>query len=160
MAEEHEDRPSLDAVYSALAARRSQFDNLLWQAPVLSLTAQAFLMTTALGGGVTRYARTVACVLSIVVALLSIQILTRHRQAEVTDAHWLADLERAGNPTLQVHGTEWRKRRNTTSPDAGVFNPFARLPGYFTWAAGMSLFGVASLLTLVIEWVRPDLLQP
>jgi hypothetical protein len=32
-----------DQVYQAVAARRLQWDNLVWQVPVLSLTAQAFL---------------------------------------------------------------------------------------------------------------------
>lgn len=101
--------PSPDAIYAALAARRNQFDNLLWQAPVLSLTAQAFLMTVALGSPVPLYARSVACLLSIVVAFLSVQILTRHRQAEITDAHWLRDLEARADTQHRIHGPEWQK---------------------------------------------------
>lgn len=151
--------PSPDAVYAALASRRTQFDNLLWQAPVLSLTAQAFLMTIALGGDVSRYARTVGCVLSIVVAFLSVQILTRHRQAEITDAHWLRDLESDLPVHYRVHGPAWADRRNSTSPNVGVFDWFSRLPGYYTWAVGLSVFGLASLTTLVIEWTYPALLR-
>ncbi|HEY5528720.1 MAG TPA: hypothetical protein VIL51_04625 [Thermoleophilia bacterium] len=150
--------PSADAIYGALAARRTQFDNLLWQAPVLSLTAQAFLMTVALGSGVPLYSRTVACLLSIIVAFLSVHILTRHRQAEITDAHWLRDLEKRAAVEYRVHGPGWQKRRNATSPEAGPFNWFARLPGYYTWAIGLSLFGVASLVTLILAWVGPSLL--
>lgn len=37
--------------YAALAERRLQWDSLLWQVPVLSLTAQAFLFTIALSPG-------------------------------------------------------------------------------------------------------------
>ncbi|MER6612681.1 hypothetical protein [Streptomyces xantholiticus] len=36
-------------VYQAVAARRMQWDALLWQVPALSLTAQAFLFTITLG---------------------------------------------------------------------------------------------------------------
>lgn len=150
--------PSPDAIYAALAARRSQFDNLLWQAPVLSLTAQAFLMTVALGAAVPLYSRSVACLLSIVVAFLSVQILTRHRQAEITDAHWLRDLEAGADTQYRVHGPNWQQRRNATSPEVGPFSWFARLPGYYTWAVGLSLFGVASLVTLVLAWTWPVLL--
>lgn len=152
--------PSRDVIYEALAARRTQFDNLLWQAPVLSLTAQAFLMTTALGSDVSRYARTVSCLLSILVSFLSVQILTRHRQAEITDAHWLRDLEMGADEGYHVHGPGWQARRNQTSPNVGKFELFARLPGYYTWAVGLSLFGVASFVTLIIEWAHPGWLLP
>lgn len=36
--------------YEMLAARRNQQDSILWQAPALALTAQAFLLTIALAG--------------------------------------------------------------------------------------------------------------
>jgi hypothetical protein len=36
--------------YEMLAERRNQQDFMLWQAPALALTAQAFLLTIALGG--------------------------------------------------------------------------------------------------------------
>lgn len=151
--------PSPDAIYAALAARRTQFDILLWQAPVLSLTAQAFLMTVALGSGVPLYSRTIACLLSVVVSFLTVQILTRHRQAEVTDAHWLRDLEKGAAAEYQVHGPGWQARRNATSPEVGPFNWFAKLPGYYTWAIGLSLFGVASMATLILAWVCPGMLR-
>lgn len=150
--------PSPDAVYAALAARRNQFDNLLWQAPVLSLTAQAFLMTVALGSSVPLYPRSVACLLSVVVAFLSVQILTRHRQAEITDSHWLRDLETRADTQHRIHGPDWQKRRNATSPEVGPFSWLAGLPGYYTWAIGLSLFGVASLVTLILAWTWPNLL--
>jgi hypothetical protein len=150
--------PSTDAIYSALATRRTQFDNLLWQAPVLSLSAQAFLMTIALGQNVAIYPRTVACLLSMIVAFLSVQLLTRHRQAEITDAHWLRDLEAKEPSQYQVHGPHWKERRNGTSPAAGIFNWLARLPAYYTWAVGLSLFGTASLGTLIVAWAWPSLL--
>lgn len=149
---------SLDAVYGALAARRTQFDNLLWQVPVLCLTAQAFLFTIALGGDTARFARTIACLLSMVTSFLTVQILTRHRQAEITDAHWLAELETTGRG-VSVHGTAWQARRNSESAHAGIFEPLRHLPGYMTWAWGLSLFGVAALVTLVVVWIAPSWLN-
>lgn len=147
--------PSIDAVYSAVAARRTAFDGLLWQAPVLSLTAQAFLFTIALGGDVSRFARIVASLLSIDVSVLTVQLLTRHRQAEVTDAHWLRDMEAGLPDAFRAHGPPWAERRNATPAYAGIFEPFRRLPGFFTWAIGLSLFGVAAVVTLVIAVVSP-----
>ena len=43
--------------YAIVAARRTQFDQLVWQVPVLSLTAQAFLFSIALSHDATRTAR-------------------------------------------------------------------------------------------------------
>ena len=43
--------------YDLLAARRTSYDEMMWQAPALSLTAQAFLFTIALGPGSTTAAR-------------------------------------------------------------------------------------------------------
>lgn len=115
-------------------------------------------MTVALGNGVPIYQRSIACLLSVVVAFLSVQILTRHRQAEITDAHWLRDLEKGAPHQYRVHGPGWQKRRNATSPEAGPFNWLANLTGYYTWAIGLSLFGVASLVTLFLAWVYPSTL--
>lgn len=148
--------PSIDAVYSAVAARRTPFDTLLWQAPVLSLTAQAFLLTIALGAGVSQYSRIVACLLSIMVSLLTVQLLTRHRQAEIMDGNLLRDMETNLPPLYRTHGPGWRVRRNATSADAGPFEPLRRLPGYYTWAVGLSGFGVTSFITLVICIISPN----
>src|SRR6266705_6760573 len=70
-------------VYAAVAARRTQFDNLVWQVPVLSITAQAFLFTIALGADNRPVSRVIACLLSMIVTFLTVQIFTRHRQAEI-----------------------------------------------------------------------------
>ena len=36
-------------IYKSLTERRITYDNLTWQTPALSLTAQAFLLTISLG---------------------------------------------------------------------------------------------------------------
>lgn len=146
-------------VYSAVAARRTQFDNLVWQVPALSITAQAFLFTISLGPDTRPVARVIACLLSLVATFLAIQLFTRQRQAEITDAHWLEEYE--GRHKLQpgAHGLHWQKLREQTSPQAGLFNSLAKLRGYPTWAAGLSMFGIASLAVLVISIGWPQLLE-
>jgi hypothetical protein len=37
------------AIYAALVTKRATYDLMLWQAPMISLTAQAFLLQIALG---------------------------------------------------------------------------------------------------------------
>lgn len=148
---------SLDAVYAAVAARRTQFDNLVWQVPVISLTAQAFLFTIALSDGGTRFSRSMACVLAMITAFLTVQLLTKQRQAEITDAHWLEELEeRASSVGKPMHGYSWRDRRNSESADAGFFGPLSKFEGYSTWAWGLSLFGVAAAVTLAVTWLVPE----
>lgn len=47
-------RPSREemlVMYQVVAARRQNFDAMVWQVPALSLTAQAFLLVIALGPG-------------------------------------------------------------------------------------------------------------
>ena len=89
------DRATIDLshVYAAVAARRTSFDNMLWQVPVLSFTAQAFLFSIALSPDSTRSARMITSLLALLMSVLSIHLLTRHRQAEVADGEWLGQLE-------------------------------------------------------------------
>lgn len=66
-----EPKVTMPEVYAAVAARRTQFDNLLWQVPVLTITAQAFLFTIALGADTQPVARIISCVLSLLITFLS-----------------------------------------------------------------------------------------
>lgn len=135
-----------EAVYQAVAARRLQWDNLLWQVPVLSLTAQAFLFSISLGSGTSRLARGIAATLSVVSSLLSIHLMARHRQAEISDAHWLEMYEKEHYQNSVVHGPTFRRHRNSTR--AGGL--LARVPAFRVWTVGLSLFGLAALFVLVL----------
>ena len=152
--------PNFDAVYAAVAGRRTQFDGLVWQVPVMGLTAQAFLFTIALAPDTARVPRTVACVLSVIATFLSVQLMTRHRQAEFADAEWLADAESAmGCGCPPAHGREWANRRNKQNPRAGIFRPLKNFGGYITWAVGMTLFAVAATVIGILAWASPASLR-
>jgi hypothetical protein len=139
-------------VYQVVAARRLQFDALLWQVPAVSLTAQAFLFTIALGSDSSRSARIVASLLAIVMSVLSIHLMARHRQAEVTDAEWLAEYEQRhfGDP---VHGPVWARRRNQTPTVLWL----TRFRAFYVWMAGLALFGIAALITFALALFVPGL---
>ncbi len=81
------------AQYDLVANRRNTTNNLLWQSPVLSLTAQAFLFTVALNPDVGPMPRLIAATLALVVALASVQLLIKHRSFERLDAKWLSAFE-------------------------------------------------------------------
>ncbi|GAA6000810.1 hypothetical protein JCM10207_004670 [Rhodosporidiobolus poonsookiae] len=76
-------------IYQIVAARRANFDLLLWSVPSTSSAAQAFLFQTALAGDSSRTARIVSMALSLLITLLTLQLFTRQLQAEAADHAWL-----------------------------------------------------------------------
>jgi hypothetical protein len=143
-------------VYSIVATRQLHYNSLLWQVPVLSITAQAFLFTVALDGSSARTARIIAAVLAIATAAVSMQLMSRHRQADVSDSHWLADFEdRHFTEDLRVHGRHFKDRRDRQ--DAGGW--LARFPYSFViWMVALGLFGGAAMLVLVLGLIWPSVL--
>jgi hypothetical protein len=144
-------------VYQAVVARRLQWDALLWQVPALSLAAQAFLLTIALSPDSSRVARVVTSGLAVVAGFLSVHLLIRHRQAEVADAHWLADYEQRHFGTI-AHGPQWRDRRNATTIP-GPLNHLAKLPAFPVWQAALGLFSVTAVVAFVAALVAPGLFR-
>jgi hypothetical protein len=149
--------------YGIVAARRTQFDQLVWQVPVLSLTAQAFLFSIALSHDATRTARVIASVLSLLMTVLSLHLMAKHRQAEVADSQWLEVYESQFKPTdaslpWPVHGRTWSAYRNSIDPKIGLFGFFSRFHGFQIWSWGLAMFGVAALVVLLLTAIRPDLL--
>jgi len=135
-----------DPLYQVVANRRLQYDNLVWQTPVLSLTAQAFLFSVSLGSGTRASARVIAASLSIVVWLMSIQVMAKHRLNEFTDGDWLEDYERE-RWGESLHGKSFVRRRR--------FTWYSWMSSYVVWIAGLSLFGVAALVTLgFVIWTQ------
>jgi hypothetical protein len=145
-------------LYQVVAARRIQWDNLIWQVPLLSLTAQAFLFSIALGSDARPVSRIVASGLSMVVSVLCILLMARHRQADVADAAWLERWEKShsgGDPERVIHGEPWRIRRNAARPELGLFGRIPLLPGYRTWIVGLLVFFVVAAAIFVVSFVWP-----
>jgi len=145
------------SAYAAVAARRTSWDSLLWQVPVLSLTAQAFLFVTALGPDSAWWARIIASTLSINLTVLSIRLMARHRQGELNDAHWLADFEREVMKlgAWAAHGKKFRDdRQKVTDIDVGWVGKFIPLkPMFAVWVIGLALFGLFSAGIIVVTVV-------
>jgi hypothetical protein len=148
------------SVYQAVVARRMQWDSLLWQVPILSLTAQAFLFTIALGSDTSELSRIIAALLSAVVALLCVSLMARHRQAELSDAGWLQEYEKDYSERFQVHGEPFRERRDKVKVRLlGNRLPAPTWPGYEVWTWGVSTFGVLGLVVVVLSVANPTLLH-
>jgi hypothetical protein len=150
-----------DALYTALASRRASFDQMAWQVPIISFTAQAFLLTTALGPDSSSTARYFAAGLSFVVSALSMLLMARHRQADNADAMLLSKLEkhRAHGVPLRLHGNPWRRRRNNApiAPNTPL-QAFRHTPVFLVWEAGLFLFALAALAIVILTICVPDLL--
>jgi hypothetical protein len=106
---EDEAVPGLDQ-YAVVAARRQQWDILLWQMPTMALTGEAFLLTISLARSTSQTGRIIASGLALVVAVAALHSLAAHRLSELTDAEWLRDHERLRGAS-QIHGVTWRERR-------------------------------------------------
>lgn len=155
-------------VYQVVASRRLQWDFLLWQVPVLSLTAQAFLFTIAVGGSSSQLARIVSSLLAIVITFLCLTLMARHREAEIMDARWLENFEQqvwGSDPQHQfrVHGKAFVQKRPRLGVDGGwterIVAPLPgrkTLPGFKTWVFGLLCFGLAAFLVLVSSAFVPD----
>jgi hypothetical protein len=96
---------STDMVYSAIASRRTAFDTMMWQVPALGLAAQAFLLTIAYGSSSSNAARFISGALSIIVALVAIQTMLKHRANEKTDNLILEQIETRAGIRLSRHAT-------------------------------------------------------
>jgi hypothetical protein len=128
------------AQYQVVAARRQNFDAMVWQVPALALTAQAFLMTISLGPGTGHLARVAAGLLSALAALMSIQLLLRQRVHEVADARWLHDFERKhGWEAIHQHPAERVAAAGISS------GGLTRIRSHQLWIAGLVIFGAVGL---------------
>lgn len=125
--------------YQIVAARRQTYDTMLWQTPVLSLTAQAFLFTVALSAQNTPAARLISAMLALIAALASLQLLAKHRFNEVNDSKLLEAFEGAnsaqGYEVIHVP---------TSSPKW-----YQRLSSYSVWVFALGAFAVGAILVLV-----------
>jgi hypothetical protein len=146
--------------YAAIAARRTQFDQLVWQVPVIILAAQAFLFSIALSPDTARSSRIITSLLSLGMTFLSLHLMVKHRQAEIADSEWLAAYEEklpppVGAPAWPMHGRSWAAYRESIDPHIGRLGVLSRLPGSRTWIWGLSGFGIAAIIVLILAIVMP-----
>lgn len=138
-----------ELAYTALNSRYISHNELMWQTPVLAMTAMAFLLTIALGDG-RAWSRALAAMLSAAVALVSFQLMAKHSVNQLADADALWEIERSVG-LIEVHGPPPAGRRQ------GWLRRFvnARLGSLVRlvvdgksrnwWLLAMMLFGAVSL---------------
>lgn len=146
--------PATDLAYSALNDRYISHNELMWQTPVLAMTAMAFLMTIALGSGAS-WSRVLAGLLSAVVATVSVQLMAKHSRNQIEDADALWEIERSeGMPP--VHAPPIGAGRDPLIGRAlsQLERLLARGRSRRWWLFAMMLFGIVSLAVAVGALIR------
>lgn len=133
-------------LYQVVAARRLGLDSMMWQAPGLGLTAQAFLMTIALGPGTGQLAQITAGLLSAVVSFISVQLLMKHRHHELVDSIWLQDFEKKWH-LPEVHAAA------STRNGSISMNRLEKLRSHKVWIVGLGTFGLVGIGSAIAGFV-------
>jgi hypothetical protein len=146
------DKEVLLSVYSVIAARRTAYDALFWQAPVLSLTAQAFLFTVALSGGTPVWSRRIAAGLALLSALASIQLMVKHRFQETSDSITCSEIERQLEID-KIYGSlpHGKPSQRTHARDA---KGLEKLKSYPIWLGLLSLFATVAVVVVVLTFTN------
>jgi hypothetical protein len=132
------DADTMRIAYQLSMQRLVEADSKLWQVPGLSLTAQAFLLTIALGGqSYDSQERLAAAGLGLVVALASVQLMRRHAFHSRCDVAFLRHVEGAGHMPRLVD--------REVLPGSPQARGLAALPSVRVWEGTMWLFALANL---------------
>ncbi len=151
----------VDTVYSVVASRRTAFDTMMWQVPALGLAAQAFLLTIAYGGTSSDPARVVAGLLSVIVALVAIQTMLKHRSNEKTDNLILERIEQQVGIRLdaETHPHDEPFKRGEAIGNDQIHRAWVKLKSVRLWLASLSGFAAAGAFAVLLTLCDPTILQ-
>ncbi|CAH0267514.1 hypothetical protein SRABI83_03554 [Arthrobacter sp. Bi83] len=144
--------------YQALNERVGDRDALIWQSAALAMTAQAFLLTIALGHDTSPAARSLAAMLGIAVTVMSVQLMLKHRLFMATDELLMIALER--HMGLLVSAVDHPEKMDFIRADGGVPVLIQKAPAknwilipksVHVWIIGLSLFALVNLLLLAFS---------
>jgi hypothetical protein len=144
--------PDLGMLYQAVAERHLQYENLLWQVPTLSLTAQAFLFSISMSAGNDPVARIASSLLALVVSIISIMLMASHRLAGRKDALWLELFEQneLDVGTWGAHGAAFQTQQDIADLDAGWVGGLIPMRQMFTtWVVGLACFGMTAIFMIL-----------
>lgn len=151
-----------ELTYEMLTARFLAHDELLWQTPVLALTAQSFLMTISLSPDVDDWAGATAAALGTVLILMSMHLLGRHRFLELVEKYKLKMLEESLQiEPLSTHSWAWNYKQSPKLGNAYPYRDYGlespsyyrvfSVPSYRIWQVGLSLFAIANAAICVFR---------
>jgi hypothetical protein len=157
------DSTILASLYQVISSRRLGYDTLMWQVPVLSLTAQAFLFTIAPGSSALA-SRFISSFLALVIALISMQLMSKHRHHELMDSKLLEQLEEKTLALGRFYPYPFsigpHARSKLREEAVGVkANRFVKASSYKIWMFGLALFAIAAIGIMVITFLSPGVLN-
>lgn len=132
--------------YASISSQADTHNTLMWQTPVLAMTAQAFLLTIALGSQIHIMSRLAAATLSLVVSLLSMQLMLKHSAMQLRDNVAREQIERTRGMALY--------HMKPSMPGSGLKAWLVRQKSRNWWLAGMGIFGLVSLAVAVVSIVH------
>lgn len=151
----------VDTVYNVIANRRTAFDTMMWQVPALGLAAQAFLLTIAYGDNSSCLSRCISGLLSVLVALVAIQTMLKHRANEKTDTLILAKIEAEVGIQLDqdVHPHSEPEGRGKKVGNDLIENSWPRQKSARLWVASLSGFALAGGIAVVVTLLDSSILR-
>lgn len=145
----------LTTLYEALTARVGHRDALLWQSPTLAMTAQAFLLTIALGHESRPIARLIAAFLGVAVAYMSVQLMLKHRMYMWNDQVTKVSLERMMKmPTSAADYDKQLAHLEQDTSQPPLREPkrkkwLTKFVSVHVWIWGLGFFGLINFILLV-----------
>lgn len=143
--------------------RRQMFDQLVWQIPALTLTGESFLLTIALGAGVSNIARIIASGLGIIVAICCVHSLDRLKVSEWYDAHALRIMLQKDNqdPIPAVLGQDYRKELSKyyqKTWQSGFYHPnkdqFFQFSSLLSWIVCFWILILINIIILILSSIQ------
>lgn len=154
-------------VWQTLASKRASIDTMMWQTPALGMTAQAFLLTLALGPESSQWARLLSSFLSLALSIMVMQLMAKHRRHEMLDSLLLQRIEVSvgisrllgtsphaspgQRPDDDRQLVSQRLRRSLPGPA-----PFWSMSSYELWMIGLSLFAIVAFAIFVAALIGAD----
>ena len=160
------EQAELLTIWATIADRRAGYDTLMWQAPVIGMTAQAFLMTSALDRGHQEFVRIFFCVLSLLVALIVIQFFVKNRRNEMLDSFLLEEIEVKlgfrqaigvipnGKPSDRYTPEQYALVERQLKRMLPLHHRMGRMNTFRIWAYLQWLFALAALAVMVLVILR------
>lgn len=134
--------------YGVVSDREISHNGLMWQTPVLAMTAIAFLMTIALGSN-RDWERALAAFLSTTVAAVSVQLMAKHSIGQIADADALWAIERRRH-MFEAHAPFDRRPFARTTRHTGATGWLASKKSRDWWIRAMTLFGAVSAVVFFL----------
>jgi hypothetical protein len=128
-----------DTQYSLLNTRRDSYNNLLWNTPIISLTALSFLFTIIFSPNAEKIDSLIISILAFFVSIFSMQLLSKHRFYEKKIAEILSNNEKKNKETLGAINKKLINRANI----------FTKKSSYMLCLVLLLCFALSSLYKIV-----------